>query len=523
MMVFGCVTGRRKRSALIVLVGSLLMAGAASAQTLRTVINADIRGLMPGRSPDISTGSVLQNVYEGLVAWRSDGSVAPMLAEKIDVSPDSRTYTFTMRDGVTFHNGAPLTAKEVVWTWERFLDPKSAWPCRGNFDGSNAIKIEKVEALDEKHVAFHLASPSGALLSAMARADCDSTGIAHPASVDADGNWATAIGTGPFRLSEWRKGQFVELARFDGYKPRSEAPDGLTGAKIAKVEKIRFELIPDAQATKLALFQGKIDIWPEADSNQIKELQQNPAVTVLTTPLAAIYALPFQTRDPVLADKRIRQAINYAIDRQSLSGALYDVKVPASASLIPATSSFYGPVQKTGAEFDPAKAKALLTAAGYKGERIVILTNKQNAVMADTAIYVQAMLREVGLNVDVEVMEFGAQFERYYAGRYQMMVWNVTPYLDPLFIVERFTGDKARQADKPWDDPKARDLLRSLFAERDVARRQALYDDLQRLYLDDMPMVVWGTRVSFSAVRKNVVGFEGWPGQKPRFWNVSVN
>ena len=171
---------------------------AAQAQTLRTMITSDIRGLMPGRSPDTATGSVLQNIYEGLVAWRADGTVAPMLAEKIETSDDGKTYTFTLRDGVKFHNGAPLTAREVVWTWERFLDPKSAWPCRGAFNGTNATKIESVKAVDERHVVFQLAEKSGSFLSAMARADCDSTGIAHPDSIDAGGNWTTAIGTGPF-------------------------------------------------------------------------------------------------------------------------------------------------------------------------------------------------------------------------------------------------------------------------------------------------------------------------------------
>lgn len=513
---------RRRSFATALLAGSLVLPGGVSAQTLRTTINSDIRGLMPGRSPDTSTGSVLQNIYEGLVAWRADGSVAPMLAEAIELSGDGRTYTFVLRDGVSFHNGAPLTAKEVVWTWQRFLDPKSAWPCRGNFNGTNAIKIETVEAVDEKRVSFHLAAPSGAFLSAMARADCDSAGIAHPASVDGDGNWVAAIGTGPFRLLEWRKGQFVELSRFDGYTPRPEPSDGLAGAKIAKVEKVRIELIPDAQVAKLALLQGRIDIWPDVDTVHVKELAQSATVNLLTTPVAAIYTLPLQTRDPVLADPRIRQAISYAIDRTSLSGALFDGKVPASASLIPSTSSYYGPQQQAGGEYDPARAQALLKQAGYKGERIVILTNKQNALMGDTAIYVQAMLRAAGLNVDVEVLEFGAQFERYYAGRYQMMVWNLTPYLDPLFIVERFTGDKDRQPDKVWDNPKARDLLRDLFAASDTARRQALYDELHRLYREDMPLVVWGTRVSFSATRRNVAGFQSWPGQKPRYWNVSM-
>ena len=116
---------------------------ARAESVLRTMITTDIRGLMPGNSPDDNTGTVLQNIYEGLVAWRADGTVAPMLAKDIETSADGRTYTFTLRDGVRFHNGAPLSSREVVWTWERFLDPKSGWPCRANFDGTRQIKISR--------------------------------------------------------------------------------------------------------------------------------------------------------------------------------------------------------------------------------------------------------------------------------------------------------------------------------------------------------------------------------------------
>ena len=112
---------------------------------LRTMVTTDIRGLMPGISPDDNTGTVLQNIYEGLVAWRADGTVAPMLAKEITTSEDGLTYNFTLRDGVTFHNGAPLTSREVAWTWARFLDPKGGWPCRANFDGTRQIKVLAVE------------------------------------------------------------------------------------------------------------------------------------------------------------------------------------------------------------------------------------------------------------------------------------------------------------------------------------------------------------------------------------------
>src|SRR5271157_2918108 len=167
-------------------------------------------------------------------------TVAPMLAKSVDVSPDGLTYTFTLRDGVKFHNGASLTSREVVWTWKRFLDPTNNWSCRANFDGTRQIHIVSVEAKDDKTVVFRLEKPAGALLTTMARSDCDSTGIAHPDSVDTSGAFTLAMGTGPFRLSEWKKGEYVELERFADYSSRTEPTDGLAGAKKALVDKLRF-------------------------------------------------------------------------------------------------------------------------------------------------------------------------------------------------------------------------------------------------------------------------------------------
>jgi peptide/nickel transport system substrate-binding protein len=511
---------RRLRS--VAFLAAALFPGIISAQTLRTAIPSDIRGLMPGNSPDVYTGTVLQNVYEGLVAWKSDGSVAPMLADRIEISPDGKTFTFTLRDGVVFHNGAPLTSKEVVWTWKRFLDPNGTWPCRANFNGSNAIKVESVEGPDDKHVVFKLQAPSGSFLSAMARSDCDSTGIAHPDSVGADGNWSQAIGTGPFMLKEWRKGQYIDLARFDGYKPRSEAADGLAGKKEALLAGVRLNIIPNSQVARAALLSGQIDVWPDIEPSQVKEIEANPAVKITTSPVASIYTLTLQTRDPVLSDPRIRRAIAYAIDRKSLSDALFEGRAIVSSSLIPATSRFYGPVEKTGTEYDPDKAQQLLKEAGYHGERIVIQTNRQNAYMSDTAIYVQSMLKAVGINADVEVLEFATQFQHYYAGTYQMSVWNLTPYLDPIYIFERFTGSKEKQADKVWDDPNAFALLRALFETTDDKERQRTIDSAHELLIKTTPLIVWGTRVSVGAFRPNVQGFQAWPGQKPRFWGVSL-
>ena len=410
----------------------------------------------------------------------------------------------------------------MVWTWKRFLDPNGAWPCRGNFNGSNNINVESVEGPDDKHVVFKLQAPSGSFLSAMARSDCDSTGIAHPDAVGPDGTWSQAIGTGPFKLKEWRKAQYIDLARFDGYKPRNEAVDGLAGKKEALLAGVHVNIIPNSQVAKAALLSGQIDVWPEIEPSQVKEIEANPSVKITTSPVASIYTLALQTRDPVLRDPRIRRAISYAIDRKSLSDALFEGRAIVSSSLIPATSRFYGPVEKTGAEYDPDKAQQLLKEAGYHGERIVIQTNRQIAYMSDTAIYVQSMLKAVGINADVEVLEFATQFQHYYAGMYQMSIWNLTPYLDPIYIFERFTGSKEKQADKVWDDPNAVALLKTLFETTDDKERQRTIDAAHELLIKTTPLIVWATRVSVGAFRPNVQGFQAWPGQKPRFWGISL-
>jgi len=493
----------------------------AAAETLRTALSSDIRGLMPGRSPDVATGAVLQNIYEGLVAWKADGTVAPMLADTIAVGENGTSYVFGLRQGVAFHNGAPLTAQDVAWTWSQFLDPKNAWPCRGNFEG-DAIRIDKIEALDALHVRFKLAQPTGALLSAMARSDCDSTGIAHPDSVGPDGSWTRAIGTGPFRLGEWRKGEFVELVRNEAYAPRPEPTDGLAGAKAAKLDRIRLTIIPDSSSAKAALEAGNLDLLWAVDAVWLPELREFPKLATSSRPSASVYILPMQSADPVLKDKRVRQAIAMAIDAKSMAQALTDGAAVPSASLIPVSSRHYGAVEKTGPAYDPEAARKLLAEAGYKGEKIVIVTNRQYAPMGDTGIFVQGLLQAAGINAEVEMLEFPTQFRRYYAGRYQMMTWNIAPYLDPMFIFERFIGDKAKQPEKVWDDPRARDLLAALFKATGEAEKQAVFDALHRLMLDDMPMLVWATPPTNAAYSIRVKGYETWAGQKPRFLNVEL-
>lgn len=489
--------------------------------TLRVSLATDIRALMPGNSPDDSTGTVLQQIYEGLVAWRADGSVAPMLAKDISVSADGREYVFTLRPDVKFHNGQRLTSKEVVWTWNTFLDPAAKWPCRAQYDGLRGLKVEKVEAVGEGAVRFTLATPAPAFLSTMARADCDAAGIAHPDSVDAAGTWTQAIGTGPYKLAEWRRNQFVELARFADYAAREEASDGYAGGKTARIERVRFMIVPDPAAVKAGLLSSGLDLWAGADPKYAKELAEAPNLVVRAAPVSSVNAVVMQTTDPVLADPRMRRAINAAIDYSGLIEAITDGYGKSNTSPVPSSSRYYGPVEKQGHAYDPALARKLLAEAGYKGQPVKIISNARFATMHDIAIAVQAMLVAAGIKAEVETLEFGTQLDRYFKGQYQLMVFNYTPYLDPMFVFDRFTGDKRRQPDRVWDSPRALELIDRLAAAK-ADDKQALYDELHRLFIADSPMIVWSSGTMVSAFSKKVKGYEPWAGRKPRFWNVEI-
>jgi peptide/nickel transport system substrate-binding protein len=510
-----------KRVLLTLLLAAVLAAPAAAQGVLRVSLATDIRALMPGNSPDDSTGAVLQHIYEGLVAWRNDGSVAPMLAREIKTSADGLEYTFALRAGVTFHNGAPLTAKDVVWTWKTFLDPAAKWPCRGNFDGTRGMKVEAVEAIDDLTVKFRLAAPAPVFLSTMARADCDAAGIAHPESVDASGNWVKAIGTGPFKLTDWRRNQQIELAKHAEYAAREEPADGYAGRKLAKIDRIRFLVVPDPATIKAAMLTGDLDLWPSTDPKYAKELEATKKLNVSSAPVSSINTLVMQTDDPVLADVRVRRAINAAIDYAALAEAITDGYAKPSTSPVPQSSRYYGPVQQKGHVYDPALAKKLLAEGGYKGQPVKIVTNTRFATMHDIGVAVQAMLVAVGIRAEVETIEFGTQMDRYFKGGYQLMVFNYTPYLDPMFVFDRFTGDKKKQVDKVWGNPRAMELVQKIPTTAPDAR-QPIYDELHQLFIADSPMIVWSSGVSVASRALAVKGYEPWAGRKPRLWNVEL-
>ncbi len=499
------------------------MATAACAGTLNVSLGSDIRSTEPGQGSDDSTNIVLLHIVEGLVAAKQNGEPAMMLADHVDISPDGLHYTFTLRD-VVFHSGRPLTAEDVVWTWKRYLDPQTHWFCRAYFDGSRVIRIKTVEALQPRIVRFTLEKPVAEFLSMMARPDCGQSAILSPESVNRDGSWKAPIGTGPYRFSNWEKGEYIDLQRFDRYTARKEAKDGYAGNKTAYIDRLHFLVIPDPVAIKNALLKGDIDLWYSiSNAGYVASLEKNPDINISYAPGLGLNLLLMQSGDPVLRDSRIRHAIAMAIDAKAISKVEFLGLSPVNNSLVGAASSMSGPVEKYARiPYDPAAAKKLLQAAGYHGEPITLLTTPQFKGIYDVALIIQAMGQLAGINIQVEAVEFSTMLDAFLKGKYQLMVFFTAPSLDPLFNYDRFTGAKRHDPAKVWDDSQAQSLVFQAMNEPDPARRQHIIDTLHLLFLKDLPMLPMQTSLNIAAARKHIKCFAAWPGLWPRFWGVRI-
>jgi peptide/nickel transport system substrate-binding protein len=494
----------------------------AEGSVLRARLNADIISSDPGMKRDANTDAVMLHIVEGLVAAREDGSVGPMLADRWTVSPDGRTYRFHLRQGLHFHNGAPLTSADVVWSLRRYLAPDSRWRCKADLSHGGVAPVVSVKADGPAAVEVELEHDAPLFLAELARLDCGGTGITHRDSVDADGAWRYPIGTGPFRWGEWRHKQYIDLPRFEGYRSLPGAPDGIGGGKRALVDRVRFSVIPDGSAAAAALVRGSLDVLDALAPNELANVTDVPGIRLSSAPSLDFYGVLFQAQDPVLADPRLRRAIALSIDVDALTRVVTHGTGSPDSSPIPAASPYYRAAQHPLIKRDLAAARALAKAAGYEGQPIRLATSHSPPEMYDAAILIQAMAREAGINIEVETIDWASQLARYTSGNYQAMVFGFSARLDPSLTYGVLIGDKRDEPRKAWDTPESKALLRQSIATADPRDRQVIFDELERRFRADTPAIILYNTRRVTALRNRVTGYRNWPGQTQRLWNVGL-
>lgn len=486
------------------------------ASEIRVALSGDMRSSYPGVRRDSNSDDILAHIVEPLVVHTADMGIAPMAAETYEVSDNYRHFRFTLREGLIFHNGEDVKASHIKYVWDKVLDPDTGFQCLTFFDGTMGSKVTAVEAIDARTLVIELDKPNAIFLEMLAYIQCP-VAVLHPSSWNSDGSWNSPIGTGPYKLKEWKKGRHILLEKHQGYIPRTEKPSGLAGAKIAHADYIRWVTITDELAAKAALVSGQVDLIYTKSPVSAMELRRNKRVTVLDSPGLARRSILVQTSDPLFSQLKIRQALAHAIDLPTFADVATFGLASANPSVFPILDD------KTPAPpwlaYNPEKARSLLKEAGYGGEEIVLQTTRTLQTLFDTAMIAEAMLRKAGFNVRVEVLEWGTMINNYFAGDFQVMAFEFSPRMTPFMGYQTLLGQKSLFP-YIWEDDLAYEMLTGSIAETDTDKRQALYHRLHERMMQEVPTINLFNVPVIDVVSRRLKNYKPWPGIKPRLWNT---
>ena len=375
-----------------------LVAGASFAQQSDITIGMQLEP--PNLDPTGGAAAAIDevvyaNVFEGLTRFAPDGSIVPGLASDWTVSEDGTVYTFTLREGVTFHDGTAMDAEDVVFSLDRARAEESTNAQKALFAG-----IESVEAVSPTEVRVTLSAPDGAFPFKMAWGDAV---IVAPESAE---TLATApVGTGPFRFSRWVQGDRVELTRNPDYW--GEAP---------ALEAATFKFISDPNAAFAAVMAGDVDAFPNFPAPEtLAQFEANPMFEVIVGSTEGETILAMNNAMPPLDDARVRQAIAHAIDRQEIiDGAMFGYGTPIGTHFAPHNPDY---VDLTGmSEHDPDKARALLAEAGAENLTLRLMLPPPVYARRGGEI-IASQLREVGIETEISNLEWAQWLEQVFRGK----------------------------------------------------------------------------------------------------------
>ncbi|HKW49278.1 MAG TPA: ABC transporter substrate-binding protein [Gemmatimonadaceae bacterium] len=379
--------------------------GGNSAPDRRTLIdsrdNYDPRSFDPALSTDVPTGRAVGYVFDGLTRFSPNAQVQPGLAQRWDVSPDGRTYTFHLRRNVHFHDGSSFDARDVVASWERALDPttKSSaseflYPIKGarDFHTQKAKSVAGLVVRDDSTIVVTLEEPLTAFLKLLAMPVASIVPRNIPANFG-----ERPVGTGPWRLIDWHHDDYLLFARNDQY---------FLGAP--KAESLEARIIAEPSTSVAEFESGNVDVL-EIPADQTHEWEEDESRSPLlssTPALELVYVGINTTRGP-LADPRVRQAINYAVDINTIIERLVAGRGTRAAGVIPPALAGYDSTRRPY-PFDPAKAKQLLAAAGYPNGIDIQLWVSMTPIYVRMAETIQAYLNAVGIRTKVVQRESAA-------------------------------------------------------------------------------------------------------------------
>jgi peptide/nickel transport system substrate-binding protein/oligopeptide transport system substrate-binding protein len=500
--------------------------GGESSPARRTLIDSrdtyDPRSLDPALSTDVPTGRAVGYVFDGLVRFTPDAQVVPGLAKTWDVSPDGITYTFHLRSGVKFHDGRPFTAKNVIHSFERVLDPATkggrGWPlypiagAKEFADGKGGKSVSGLSAPNDTTVVIKLKEPFAIFPKLLAMPVAAIVPDSVPAIFGEH-----PIGTGPWKFVEWKHDDYLLFAKNPSYWEGAPKADSLKARIISE------------PSTAVAEFEtGNVDVLyvPEGETRSWEQTDEKKAMLESAPALRVFYIAINTTRGP-LADVRVRQALNYATDAKSILEGIVSGRGNLAAGVIP-PSLAGGDSTRKGYVRDVAKAKQLLAAAGYANGIDIELWSSQTPPFPRIAETVQANLKDAGIRVKLVQRDASSMREAARAGQTDMALkdW-YADYPDG----ENFLYPLLHSANKGvggnvsfYSNPKFDQLVSDARREQDEAKRTAMYKQADEMAYQDAPMIYLFFYKELYAVQpwiKNFIVPTIFTGQ--RWTDVTIN
>lgn len=443
-------------------------------------------GLDPQRTAAASTFSVTNNIYDTLVGVTSDWKITPRLAKEWVISEDGMNITFTLRDDVYFHNGRQMTAKDVEFSFNRLKDAESP-------KARDYANIVKMEVLDDYNIKFTTENLDVELLKSFAY---PWTAIVPEEA--ADTLKTNPVGTSAFKLKGWVPQQQLILERNENYY----------GDK-AKLETVKFVLIPDATSMMASFQVGDIDIIP-LTGDQVTMIEGNADYQVISQPMNAVQIMSLNTDNEILSNEKVRQAISMAINKDEVIEASMFGYGDKIGSHLPPTSPDYYDTNDI-IEYNPEKAKELIKEAGYEnGFDIKLSLPKNYQLHVDAGQVIADQLSKIGINVNVELIEWGTWLSDVYgAKKFDMTVVGHTGRLDSYAFLSRYKSDSNDYISLKTGEVD--ELLNKAQKELDENKRKEIFKEIQVILANKLPAIYLQTPRTMLGLQKNVEGMEIFP------------
>lgn len=474
----------------VLMAGLLFAVGTKEVKPLNFALAGNPDTLDPHKTSGTLTFQTIKSIYDTLAEPDENGVIVPALAESWDVSADSLTWTFHLRKEVKFHNGDAFTSADVKATFERVLAEETGSPHRKEMG-----IIASIDTPDNMTVVFNLSGPHAPFLASLA----SGWGAILPKSLIDSGHDfdSLPVGTGPFKLEEWVRDSKVVLAKNDDYWMKG----------LPKLDKVILNIIPETSIQVQGLIAGQIDIVFIIDSDDIPMLETSPDVKLEENLTSLIMVMPMNTSVAPLDDIRVRQAINYAIDKQKILDIAYGGGEPIG-TFMDRGNAYYKDLTDLY-PYNPEKAKALLKEAGVGDDVELKLYLPQNYTLHVKAgeMY-QEMLTQVGLNVKIQLIDWSTWISDVYrASKFDLTVIGHTGKLDPDGTLGGYGEGKYVQ----WFNDDAAGLIKTAAATIGYEDRKILYDQVLEIMAKEVPFVYLGSSYRTTAYRNNVTGFKITP------------